>query len=145
MHHKLKVTAVTAVAALGTFGLGVTGTAAADGFGPVYQVTGTGPNGLDVHRGGPQSSDFPVIDNISDGDNIAISCQATGPLEATTDANGNLVISNIWDLMLDKDQIRGNDGYVTGFVSDLYVNTPVVDAFSPGIDRCPPQIAGGGG
>lgn len=82
-----------------------------------FKVSGTGGAGL-YERTGPGTS-FSAIRLLAEGTTIDILCQTR-----SSSAVGG---SYIWDKL--------NDSY-RGFVSDNYVNTPVWNAFTPGIPQC---------
>jgi hypothetical protein len=88
----------------------------------VYGTCADGACGLRV-RSGPGYSGFPQIGRLSDGDGIAIVCQTTGETVGPSPTTGNS--SAIWD--------RLSSG---GYVSDLYVTTPAIGQFTPGIPSC---------
>lgn len=91
------------------------GVAAADTGGATYQVANTGGANLNVHSG-PQLG-APVTGQLAAGQSVTISCQTTGD-----EVNGT---SDIWDQLS-----------TGGYVSDYYMDTPVVGAPSPGIPNC---------
>jgi Cutinase len=70
---------------------------------------------------GPGSTSFKTLGAVHERQTVSITCQVKG--ETVTGANG--IASAIWD------RLSGG-----GFVSDYYVNTPLVDKFSPGLNRC---------
>jgi len=80
----------------------------------VYRVYHTGGVGLSV-RSGPTTSSAR-IGTVPEGASISIHCQTYGD---------NINGSTIWDQL--------SSG---GFVTDWYVNTPSIGAFSPGIGQC---------
>jgi surface antigen len=88
----------------------------------VYQVTGTcrdGACGLTL-RAGPGYSSYASLGSLPEGANADVVCQATGE----TVSNG-YASSAIWDKL------------TTGaWVSDFYLNTPNIGAWSPPIPQC---------
>lgn len=90
-----------------------------------YQVIGTcldGACGLKV-RSGPGYTNYAQIGTVYDGNTVQVTCQASGEMVGPSRATGRS--SAIWD--------RLNTG---GWVSDLYVNTPAIGDWTPGIPRC---------
>lgn len=91
------------------------GSAVVAGADPSYQVANTGGLSLNV-RSAP-SLHASVIGSLPAGASVVIRCQTTGD-----EVNG---VSAIWDQLT-----------IGGYVSDYYVDTPAVGAFSPGIPAC---------
>jgi hypothetical protein len=90
-----------------------------------YFVTDTcadGSCGLKIEDG-PGYANHTQIGTKYDGDPVDIVCQDRGELVGPSPSNGS--VSDIWD--------RLDSG---GWVSDLYVTTPVVGDFSPPIPHC---------
>lgn len=85
--------------------------------GNVYHVTATA--GLKEHTG-PHTTD-PTTTTLAHQAAITIRCQTSGELVKPGSDKGSVV----WDRLADG-----------GYVSDYYVDTPVVDDFSPNIPRC---------
>lgn len=83
-----------------------------------YQVYGTGSDGLYQHTG--PGTTYPKITNpvtLPEGATVDIACQVI----TSSVVNG----SGVWDLETDGD-----------WVSDYYINTPVVGNYSPGLAQC---------
>ncbi len=79
---------------------------------------GTGADGLYQHTG--PGTNYSTITNpytLAEGTVVYIACQTM----TSSTVNG----SGIWDLLT-----NGN------WVSDYYINTPNVGAFSPGLSQC---------
>lgn len=106
--------AAMAVATVTGFAAAVTWTGLADAS-QTYQVANTGGANLNVHSE-PQLS-APVVGQLAAGQSVTIACQTTGD-----EVNGT---SDIWDQLA-----PGR------YVSDYYVNTPVVGSFTQGIPSC---------
>lgn len=143
MHHKLKIAAVSAVAALGTLGVGLTGTAAAY---ETFHVQGTGGNGVNV-RGAP-SLNALVDGTYPEGAPLTIGCQTTGdPVTVSGPEPGTTVTSNIWDAIGAFTTSTGPFSLqdTQGYVSDLYLDTPGVGSFStsPDLPTCASLPLGG--
>ncbi|MGK3989097.1 hypothetical protein WME99_38990 [Sorangium sp. So ce136] len=83
-----------------------------------YQVYNTGGLGVRVRSCPNTDADSPY--RLSQGASVAIVCQIRG--ERVVDGR---YASDVWDQLDD-----GN------FVSDLYINTPGIGDFSPGIPQC---------
>jgi hypothetical protein len=88
----------------------------------VYGTCADGACGLRM-RNGPGYTNFAQVGRLSDGDPVAITCQTTGETVGPSAATGNS--SAIWD--------RLSNG---AYVSDLYVTTPAIGQFTPGIPTC---------
>jgi surface antigen len=90
-----------------------------------YHVYGTGADALAKHTGPSVSA--PRAGALANGSPVSIACQT----QSSSAVNG----SSIWDKLQD-----GN------WVSDYYVDTPVVGHFTPGIPACSssPSDTGGG-
>jgi hypothetical protein len=82
---------------------------------PTYHVTAR-PALLE--RGGPSTS-YAIVGSLAGGSAVSISCQTSGVTRVGT--------SYIWDRLADG-----------AWISDWWVDTPAVGAFSPGLPLCPP-------
>jgi hypothetical protein len=82
---------------------------------PTFSVYGLiGNNTLNV-RSGP-GVQFQRIGSLSEGQRVSITCQTRGSV---------VVGSTVWDKIA-----------AGAYVSDWYINTPVVNAFTPGLSQC---------
>jgi len=72
-------------------------------------------------RAGPTSSGAAVTGQLHEHDAVDIACQTRGE----TVAQSGWGTSSVWDQLANG-----------SWVSDLYVNTPNVNAFSPPIPQC---------
>lgn len=79
-----------------------------------FQVYGTGGDTLNI-RSGP-GRQYAVVGSLPDGQAVAITCQTRG---------GVVMGSSVWD------EIGPGE-----FVSDWYIDTPVVNEFTPGLPHC---------
>jgi hypothetical protein len=88
----------------------------------VFGTCADGACGLKI-RSGSGYSWYAQIGSLVDGDAVQVLCQAIGETVGPSPATGNS--SAIWD------ELAGG-----GWVSDLYIDTPNVGAFSPPIPQC---------
>jgi hypothetical protein len=82
-----------------------------------------------VEWSGPGIDAFAAAGEVREGNQVAVACQARGEEIHAADASN----SAIWDRL-----VSGN------FVSDLYLNTPMVGRFSPHLPHCPPLVVSDG-
>jgi len=90
-----------------------------------FRVAGTCDHGgcaLEVWRS-PSTRGGSALGSLPEGREVDVHCQLRG--QALSSANG--AASDVWDAL--------EDG--GGYVPDLYLDTPGVGAYSPGIPRCP--------
>ncbi|HEX5374850.1 MAG TPA: CHAP domain-containing protein [Solirubrobacterales bacterium] len=87
-----------------------------------YHVYGTcGSDACFVNvRSGPSQTTYPVIYTKDEGERLDIACQAHGQ-----SVSNGVISSDIWNKLIDG-----------GWVTDLYVDTPVAGDFSPPIPQC---------
>jgi hypothetical protein len=109
MYHKLAGIGASLAIVLASVALGFAGTAAAD---VTYQVQDPNAVGGQVYSG-PHTSDN-LVNQLGDGTAVDIVCQTYG--EVLTDPVTG-ASSDVWDLL---------GGDQSGYISDLYVNTPGV-------------------
>jgi hypothetical protein len=97
----------------------------------LYHVYGT-PSGLDEYftPGG-----LPLLAHVADGAQVQVYCQQLGPrVTASWDPPG----SDVWDLIGVARTVPGGvlTGVFSGYVSDVYVDTPAVNQLSAQIPNC---------
>jgi hypothetical protein len=85
----------------------------------IYKIYNT--NGLGGHVRAAAHKKAHLLRIITEGDEVDVVCQVAGE-----EVKDGTYTSIVWD--------RLRDG---GYVSDLYVNTPSIGTFTPGIPRCP--------